>query len=88
MSLLEDEKKAEERAKSVHNERTKLTASYVNTVAGGVFTVGGLTPIFAVLYTNATSGVPTWAVILISLVCWIVSAALHYRARVYLGELK
>ena len=71
----------------IANERAKLTASYVNTVAGSVFGVGGLAPIFAVLYASATPNVPTWAVFGISLVCWAASLVLHISARRYLREL-
>ena len=71
----------------IRNERVKLTASYVNTIAGGVFTVGGLAPIFAVLYGATSPTVPIWLVVGIALICWIASAALHWRARLYLKEL-
>ncbi|SFL97819.1 hypothetical protein [Methylobacterium pseudosasicola] len=87
MSLLEAEKKAEERRKVVANERAKLTASYVNTVAGSVFGIGGLAPIFAVLYAAGTPSVPVWVVIGISLVCSAASVSLHIAARRYLREL-
>ena len=71
----------------VVNERAKLNAGHVNTIAGSVFTVGGLAPIFAVLYTNTQPVIPLWAIVSISLVCWIASGALHVSARQYLGEL-
>ncbi|KQO69902.1 hypothetical protein ASF22_17515 [Methylobacterium sp. Leaf87] len=71
----------------IANERAKLTAGYVNAVAGSVFTVGGLAPTFAVLYTNTTPVIPLWAIVGISVVCWIASGALHVSARRYLGEL-
>lgn len=71
----------------IRNERIKLTGSYVDTVAGGVFTVGGLAPIFAVLYGATSPTVPIWVVVGIAIICWIVSAALHWRVRIYLREL-
>jgi hypothetical protein len=33
--------------KTIHNERLKLTASILNTVAGAAITVGGITPAVA-----------------------------------------
>jgi hypothetical protein len=37
----------------VHNERTKLTATYINGLAIAVFAVGGLAPILSNLYAGA-----------------------------------
>ena len=33
-------------------ERTKLTATYVNAIAGAIFTVGGLAPNFATIHNS------------------------------------
>ena len=88
MSLLEDERKAAERLRTVANERAKLTAGYVNTIAGSVFGIGGLAPIFAVLYAPSTPSIPIGVIIGISLVCSIASGALRYVGRRYLGELQ
>jgi Na+-driven multidrug efflux pump len=37
---------------TVHNERTKLTATYLNGVAIAVIAVGGLAPIFSAFYNG------------------------------------
>lgn len=45
MSKLEDDKAEAERLKAMHNERTKLTATYMNGFAIAAIAVGGLAPI-------------------------------------------
>lgn len=72
----------------IANERTKLTATYVNAIAGSIFTVGGLAPIFAVLYTSSPPGLPVPLIVGLAVICWITSAILHYAARRYLKELQ
>ncbi|MCJ2096827.1 amino acid transporter protein [Methylobacterium sp. J-072] len=71
----------------IANERTKLTAGYVNAIAGSIFTVGGLAPIFAILYTSNTPSVPIPVMVGIAVVCWITSGTLHYAAWGLLREL-
>ncbi|MBE7202805.1 MAG: amino acid transporter protein [Parafilimonas terrae] len=72
----------------IANERTKLTATYVNAIAGSIFTVGGLAPIFAVLYTSSPPGVPVPVIIGIAVICWVASGTLHYAARRSAKELQ
>lgn len=69
------------------NERKKLTANYVNAIAGSIFAVGGLVPIFAVLHTSSPPSVPIPGVVCIAIVCWIASASRHYAVRRFLKEL-
>ena len=45
MSEPDAEKTEADRLKSIHNERTKLTATYMNGVAIATIAVGGLAPI-------------------------------------------
>ena len=71
----------------VGNERAKLTATYVNGLAIAVFAVGGLAPLFSFVYAASPGALPAWAVLSNSLVCWIVSAGLHYAARHFLGTI-
>ncbi len=71
----------------IHNERTKLTATYVNGLAIALFAIGGLAPVFSSLYTGAATG-PTLFLMLVSVICFLVSAALHYLARRILTALK
>lgn len=85
MSLLEDEKKAEERAKAVTNERAKLSATYVNGLAIALVAVGTLSP--AVSSSPATPRA-TLIQAAVGLVCLVASLILHLQARRGLGEMK
>lgn len=87
MSLLEDEKKAEERQKTVANERAKISATYANGLAVALMAVGTLSPAVAsqplptdpkALYLQAAIG----------FVCLIGSGVLHLQARRILGDLR
>lgn len=69
----------------VHNERTKLTATYLNGIAIALFAVGSLGSLFAGL--NSPSGVTTFTGVLIG-ICLPVSVALHWVARMVLRGLK
>lgn len=71
----------------VHNERTKLTATWLNGVSLAIFAAGGFGP----WLTLANTGGPHYdAAILatISVVCILVSIGLHFTARVFLGRMK
>ena len=75
------------RTKLVGNERAKLTATYVNGLALAVFAVGGLAPLFSFVYSASPNALSAWVVLVNALVCWIVSAGLHYVARHFLGTI-
>lgn len=69
----------------IRNERTKLTATFINGIAIAVFAVGGL--------TQAVKGVdPSAHVTVVSLIvtvgCFLGSFALHMMARHILGRLE
>ena len=70
----------------IHNERTKLTATYFNGLALAVFGVGGLAPLFSYAFSDNDSR-PLWAVALVSVICMAISAALHLLARRRLGAM-
>jgi hypothetical protein len=71
-------------ATQIHNERTKLTAAAINTVATSSFTVGALAPLAAAIYVGSSAApVVTGSVIWIG---WAV--ALHFGARRFLGRLR
>jgi hypothetical protein len=74
----------------VHNEQTKLTATYLNGLAMGVFLVGGLAPIFSSFYAPSGSAMsmPVGVMIAVSAVCFLLSAALHFMARQVLKDLR
>jgi hypothetical protein len=63
----------------VHNERTKLTATYLNGLAIALFAVGGLAPVFS--HSFGTESRPLWTLVAAAVICLVVSAALHLWAR-------
>lgn len=69
----------------IHNERTKLTATYLNGIGIAIFAVGGFAPVISSLY--GPSG-PTLGLIFISLICFLMSFAIHYTASNVLKRLK
>jgi len=70
----------------VHNEQTKLTATYLNGMAIALFAVGGLAPMFSYAFGSMT-GRPLWTVVFTAAICLISSAILHLVARRSLREL-
>ena len=73
----------------VSNERVKLTAGLLNTVAGFSITAGGLAPLIAVSYGLATG--PALGPFLVSAIIaiwWTIGIAVHLTARRLLGRLK
>lgn len=69
----------------IENEQTKLTAAYLNGIAIAVLAVGGLAPIVA---SFAPDKDPETATFIIYLICVLISAALHWAARIILKGLK
>ena len=74
----------------VHNERTKLTAAYLNTAAGGLFGAGVVAPIAAAVFgvTGPVGHLPTLTLGLGALIFLCASLALHAAARYVLKGLK
>ncbi len=68
----------------VHNERVKLTATFLNGLGIAAFAVGGLAPSLAAV--NAGSG-PTFFTAIVGVVCIGLAFALHLAARRILGRL-
>lgn len=70
---------------TIHNERLKLTATWFNGIAIAVFAVGGLAPLFTMLYGDRpltpllTLGVAS---------CFLAAPALHYYSRLSLKGMK
>jgi MFS superfamily sulfate permease-like transporter len=88
VSVLEDEKKAEERAKTVKNERAKLTATYMNGLAVAIVAVGFFAPSFSP-QAGATASVSALQLqALTGLLCLIASGILHIGARMILRDLR
>jgi hypothetical protein len=67
----------------VHNERTKLTATYLNTAAGGMFTAGVIAPLAAAAFgvSGAAGHLSTSTLALGVLISLCASIALHAAAR-------
>ncbi|GJE16047.1 amino acid transporter [Methylobacterium marchantiae] len=59
----------EDRSKLVANERSKLTATYVNGLAIALFAVGGLAPMFARRGASPGDVGRSWLTLSISLLC-------------------
>jgi hypothetical protein len=74
----------------VQNERTKLTANYLNTAASGFFGAGVIAPLAAAVFglTGADSPVSTLTLIIGVLIFFGVSIGLHIAARFVLKGLK
>jgi hypothetical protein len=72
----------------VHNERTKLMASWLNTPATALVAAGAFAPLAAWLY--GLSSVPIGAVSLagIAVVCTAVGVCLHIFGWAMLGRLR
>lgn len=69
----------------VHNEQTKLTATFLNGIAIAVLAVGGLAPLVASL----SGGVGlTSLIVVLGGVCFVVSLVLHLAARHLLRGLR
>ena len=72
----------------IHNERTKLMATAINSVAVSCFTVGVLAPTAAAFYNVGSASVPQSLIVLGALI-WIFAAlTLHLSANRILGRLK
>ena len=72
-------------ATTIHNERIKLLATFVNGTGIAVFAVGGLAPVFSSLYGAAG---PAPFLLLVSIVCFVAAAALHYAGSIILKRLR
>jgi hypothetical protein len=70
--------------KLVRNEQRKLTATYLNGIAIGVFGIGGFTPIIAL----AQGANPSLASFMVVIACFMGSVGLHYLARRTIGGLE
>lgn len=71
----------------VHNERTKLTAGLMNTVAAAIFITGLVAPGVALSY-DLPSPAKGWTAIGASVLWTIFGLGIHLLARHVLGRLK
>jgi hypothetical protein len=68
----------------IHNERTKLTAAWLNTIAAGSIIAGVVAPSVSL---TLVEGVPPVRVFLFSLVWLLAGIGLHFVARNILKRL-
>jgi hypothetical protein len=72
----------------VHNERVKLTATFLNTLASASVVAGGITSVIALLYGFGATNLSGWLVALFTAMWILVGAGLHMCARFLLGRMK
>lgn len=73
----------------IHNERTKLTATCLNTLTVAVVATGVVAPLVAVILGLPTSGTVSILIFVLATVTWfILGLALHLMARHILGRLE
>lgn len=73
---------------AVHNERMKLSATFLNTIGSATVVVGGITPLAALAYGMGTITREVWLAVALA-VCWIAAGVgLHFVGRAILGLMK
>ena len=86
MSLLDDEREAEERAKALHNERVKITANWLNGSAIAAVAVGCFAPITAFISSQASAPLGPLNALVAG---WLLlSVSLHFASRIALRRMK
>jgi hypothetical protein len=74
--------------KTVRNERRKLTASWLNTIATALMAAGVFAPVASRIYGFGPNRVDQTLVLISSTVCAAVSLVLHSIGRQLLGGLE
>lgn len=75
--------------KLVANERTKLTATYLNTAGGGLFTAGVVAPLVAAVFGLGTGPHLSVLTLVLGIAIFLgASGSLHLAARTVLKGLK
>ncbi|MBI1203973.1 MAG: hypothetical protein GC182_15840 [Rhodopseudomonas sp.] len=72
----------------VHNERTKLTAAWLNTLATALVAAGVFAPGVAVLYGLSSFQLGRGFVVVILLGCLAVGVTIHFAAWTLLGRMR
>lgn len=67
--------------KAIHNERTKLTANWLNAMASGVIITGVVAPLIAVLFRISSFDFSPALIVMSSAVWLSVGVALHLLGR-------
>lgn len=71
----------------VHNERTKLTASWCNTLATALVAAGFFAPAAALIYGLSQLAIGPTFMLAVAAGCLGLGAALHFLGRAVLGRL-
>ena len=72
----------------IFNERLKLGATALNTLATATVTVGVLAPSAAILYGFGVTPRPAWQLVLSGVGWFLIGVGLHYGAQRLLGRLR
>ena len=73
----------------IHNERTKLAATCLNTLTVATVTTGIITPLVAITLGMPASGIVSPMVFTLASILWLmIGISLHLSARYVLGRLK
>lgn len=68
-------------------EQVKLRATYFNQLGVALFAVGGLAPMVKATTDDGLSAGTVSTIVVLSIVCFVLSGVLHYRATEHLKEL-
>jgi Na+/H+ antiporter NhaC len=71
----------------VHNEQTKLTAGWLNTLATAIIATGALAPIAAAIYGISQPTLSWIALSALSATCFALGAFIHLLGRLALRRL-
>ena len=69
----------------VHNERTKLTATWCSALATAIVTAGTLAPLVAIIYGLSTPGIGGVYLVVLAVACFVLGVTIHLYARMLLG---
>lgn len=72
----------------VHNERIKLTATWLNTLATALVAAGVFAPVAAALYGISILAVERRYMAAVVLGCMSLGVAIHFAARRVLGRIR
>jgi len=72
----------------VHNERTKLTAAWLNTLSGAATAAGVIAPLAATFYSLSAAPVSLGVLSLGAAIWFFAGVGLHFAARYVLRGLK
>jgi hypothetical protein len=72
----------------VHNERTKLTANWLNALATALVAAGTFAPFAALVYGFSNSAADRSFLAVLAGICFVGGIALHLGGRVFLRRLR